>query len=108
MDAKDYMVTVYEAVKDISAKDICEKSSDELVDMVLSKTLDKLSWITRKAANVAISNWPEWTNQIKAEVASQITKLQRENALFKDTLCPNKDKQEPINPYSGASILVFI
>jgi hypothetical protein len=102
MPAKDYVQIVYNVVKEIPTKEICSIPAEQLVEKILNTVLDKLSGCERLLARGAMKCWKSWTNSIKEEVASQITKLQTEKAIFRDTLCPNKGNRELIKIQEGS------
>ena len=100
MPAKDYIIDVYNVINKIPTKEICSKPATELVEKILTNVLENLSLAKGAVASFAMMTCSEWTNNIKAEVASQITKLQGKD-IFKNTLCSNREKTEQIKIQEG-------
>ena len=103
MPAKDYVQIVYNIIKEIPSEEICSKPAEELVEKILNAVIGQLGFLMKAAAKTAMSLYEEWTNNIKAEVASQITKLQTEKEIFRDKLCKNKGNRELIKIQEGTN-----
>jgi hypothetical protein len=101
MPAKDYVQIVYNIVKEIPTEEICSIPAEQLVEKILNDVLSQLDSWKQFAATTAMRIYKNWTNSIKAEVASQITKLQTEKAIFRDTLCRNKGNRALIKIQEG-------